>query len=83
MGWTPANSKPEADRGSVGVTRFDPWQHRPDRPVRRQRALGARRTLLVWMAVFAVLVVGYTYYDDLAAAAQSLLASVVSGPTVK
>ena len=76
MGWTPSNSETEADRGSVGATRFDPWQNRPDRPARRQRAFSGRRTLLVWLAVFAVLVVGYTYGDDLAAAGWRILARV-------
>ena len=79
MGWTPSNSETEADRGSVGVTRFDPWQNRPDRPVRRQRAFSRRRALLVWLAVFAVLVVGYTYHDDLAVAGWRTLARLFPG----
>ena len=79
MGWTPSNSKTEANRGSVGVTRFDPWRNRPDRPVRRQQSLTSRRALLVWLAVFAVLVVGYTYHDDLAVAGWRTLARLFPG----
>ena len=40
------------------MTRFDPWQNRPERPVRRQRAFSRPRALLVWLAVFAVVVAG-------------------------
>lgn len=80
MGWIPSNS--EAERGSVGVTRFDPWQNRPDRRAQRQRAFSRPRALLVWLAAFAVLVVGYTYHDDLAAAALGILARVFPGLNV-
>lgn len=82
MGWTPSSSDTEADRGSVGVTRFDPWQNRPDRRAQRQRAFRGQRALLVWLAAFAVLVVGYTYHDDLATAAWGILARVFPGLNV-
>ena len=68
MGWTPSGSKRGAKRRLVGATRFDPWQKRPDRPLRRLRALGRGRALLVWLAVLAVLMAAYSYRDDLAAA---------------
>jgi hypothetical protein len=61
------------------VTRFDPWQNRPDRPVRPQRAFSRRRALTVWLAVLVFLVVGYAYRDDLAAAGWRTLASLLPG----
>ena len=79
MGWIPSNSQTEADRGSVGATRFDPWQNRPDRPVWRQRAFGRPRALLVWLAAFAVLVAGYTYHDNLTVAAWRILSGLYPG----
>jgi hypothetical protein len=48
------------------VTRFDPWQNRPDRFATRSRhRSNDLRSLLVWLAVFAALVVGYTYRAQL------------------
>ena len=67
MGWTPSDTETGGRRSSVEAARFDPWQNRPDHPVRRLRTLGRRRALLVWLAIFAVLVATYTYHDDLAA----------------
>jgi hypothetical protein len=56
------------------MTRFDPWQNRPARRTWRQRPFSSRRALLVWSVAFAILVVGYTYRDDLAATAWLILA---------
>jgi hypothetical protein len=48
------------------VTRFDPWQNRPDRPAARSwRRSNDLRSLLIWLAIFAALVVGYTYRAQL------------------
>ena len=79
MGWAPSNSETEANRGSVGVMRFDPWQNRPDRHARQQRAFSRPRALLVWLAVFAVLVVGYIHRDELAVAGWRSLARLFPG----
>ena len=79
MGWTPSGSKAGEQQSSVEPTRFDPWQNRPDRPVRRQRAFSRPRALLVWLTVLAVLVVGYTYHDDLAVAGWRTLARLFPG----
>lgn len=67
MGWTPSGSRSRERRSSVEAARFDPWQNRPDRAVRRRKAGNGRRAALVWLAVFAVLVAAYTYHDDLGA----------------
>ena len=60
------------------MTRFDPWQNRPDRPLRQQRrrTSSSSRHLLVWLTIFAVLVVGYTYRNALAVAWRQVLAIV-------
>jgi hypothetical protein len=55
--------------------RFDPWQGRPDRQVRR-RALGSRRALMVWLAVFALLALGYAYGTQFATAGWRALAQL-------
>jgi hypothetical protein len=50
------------------VARFDPWQNRPDRPApRSRRRPNNLRNLLIWLAIFAALVVGYTYRATLLA----------------
>ena len=67
MGWTQSGWKRGAKRSLVRATRFDPWQNRPDRPVRRLRTLGRGRALLVWLAVLAVLMAADSYRDNLAA----------------
>ena len=67
MGWTPSGSKTGDQRSSVEAARFDPWQNRPDRAVRRRGGSNRWRAALVWLAVFAVLVAAYTYHDDLGA----------------
>ena len=79
MGWTPSSSDTEADRGSVALTRFDPWQNRPDRRLWRPRTFTGQRALLVWLAAFGALVVGYSYHDDLATAGWRILARVFPG----
>lgn len=78
MGWTPSRSKRKAGRTPVGSPRFDPWQGRPDRQVRR-RTLGRSRALMVWLAVFAVLAVGYAYGTQLATAGWRVLAQLFPG----
>jgi hypothetical protein len=46
----------------ASVARFDPWQNRPDRPATRfRRRSNDLRNLLIWLAVFAALFVGYTF----------------------
>jgi hypothetical protein len=72
MGWTPSRSKRKAGRTQVGSPRFDPWQGRPDRQVRR-RTLGRSRALMVWLAVFAVLALGYAYGSQFATAGWRVL----------
>jgi hypothetical protein len=68
-----------ADRGSAAVTRFDPWQNRPDRPLWRRPGFSRPRALLIWLAAFAVLVIGYAYRDNLAAAGWRILAGFYPG----
>ncbi len=79
MGWTPSRSKDKVDRDAVGATRFDPWQSRPDRRMRRQRALGSRRSIMVWLAAFALLALGYAYGTQLATAGWRVLAQLFPG----
>ncbi len=73
MGWTPSRSKTGDQRSSAGAARFDPWQNRPDRAARRRGAGNRRRAVLVWLAVFAVLVAAYTYHEELGVAGWRLV----------
>jgi hypothetical protein len=48
------------------VARFDSWQNRPDRPATRSRRRSSDlRNVLIWLAMLAALVVGYTYRAEL------------------
>ena len=79
MGWIPSHSKADANRRTVEVTRFDPWANRPDHPKARQRWLSPLRGSLVWLAVFAVLVVGYMIREELAVTAWRILEHLFPG----
>jgi hypothetical protein len=79
MGWVSPNSKSDANRRSVEVTRFDPWANRPDHPKARQRWSSYPRSSLAWLAVFAVLVVGYMIREELAVTAWRIFEHLFPG----
>jgi hypothetical protein len=66
------------------LTRFDPWQNRPDRPRLRWqpgRLLGGGpRAVAIWLAMFAILTAGYSYGHDIALAGWHTLAQLLAGP---
>jgi hypothetical protein len=74
MGWS-------ARRDRRGASRFDSWQNRPDRSGSRpwQPRRADIRAVLIWLGVFAVLILGYGFGDALWNVSWHTLARLMAG----